>query len=79
MRYLEGEGHFPTWVKDRLAAKETAKKKAPAGKADKKKSKVEQMKKKLNQANKVDPDITPTHFDITIFQKAMKRFCQCDG
>ena len=61
-------------------AKEAAKKKAPAGKADKKKSKaLERLKKERGMNKKADADIKPTHFDLTIFLKCLKRFTLCDG
>ena len=42
-------------------------------------SKVERLRKEREKAKKGDADIKPTHFDITIFQKCLKRFCMCDG
>lgn len=78
--YLDGEGHFPNWEKEKLAAKEAAKKKGPTGKTEKKKNKtIERIKKERGLNKKPDADVKPTHFDITIFQKCLKRFCICDG
>lgn len=78
--YLDGGGHFPNWEKEKLAAKEAAKKKGPAGKQEKKKSKtIERIKKERGLNKKADADVKPTHFDITIFQKCLERFCLCDG
>lgn len=52
--YLNGEGHFPTWEKDRLKAKIETRKKQKDGKADKKMSKVERLKKE--RARKMNAD-----------------------
>ena len=57
---MEGEGHFPNWEKERLAAKEAAKKKAPAGKADKKKSVSDQSSQDIFE-NPHDVDCNRTN------------------
>jgi len=79
--YMDGNGHFPDWGKDnndRLAA---AKKRALASKQKQKKQSaaLQRLKKERGLDQKEEADKKPTHFDLSPFLKALKRFLACNG
>ena len=84
--YMTGAGHFPMWGKeskdDKAAA---ARKRAAAAKNQKTKkpnaaaNKLKQLKKERGLGKEKEEDVKPTHFDITVFQKCLKRLLSCNG
>lgn len=77
--YMEGNGHFPNWEEERAAAKA----KKGKGKA-KVKMNAKMAKRKAELLAKkgiveVDENARPTHFDIEVFRKCLKRFISCNG
>ena len=81
-KYMEGNGHFPMWGKEKKDDKATAMRKRNAQKkagGGKKNKKLEELKKKRGLDKTNEEDIKPTHFDISVFSKCYKRFIACSG
>ena len=78
--YMQGEGHFPNWEEERAAAKA---KKGKGKKGNVKLNKKAAARKAELLAKKGiverDEDARPTHFDIEVFRKVLRRFISCNG
>lgn len=80
--YMEGKGHFPNWGKEKKGDKMAAARKKQLQKNQKTKkpnAKIQAMKAARGLDKKEEEDVKPTHFDITLFQKSLKRFTSCNG
>ena len=78
--YMEGKGHFPNWGKEKNDKKAQRKKQLQKNKqTSRPNKKILEMKKKKGLDKKGDEDVKPTHFDISLFQKSLKKFTQCNG
>lgn len=79
---MSGAGHFPTWGKEKKGDKMAAARKKQLQKNQKTKkpnAKIAAMKAARGLDKKEEEDVKPTHFDITIFHKSLKRFVACNG
>ena len=82
---MSGVGHFPMWGKESKDDKAAAqrKKAAAAKKAKDKKpaasSKVRQLQMARGVAKIKEEEVKPTHFDIDVLKKCLKRFCASGG
>ena len=80
--YMEGNGHFPDWGKekkdDKLAA---ARQKQIASKMKQKKTNqaLVNLRKAKGFDKKNQEEQKPTHFDLAPFFKAYKKFLLCNG
>lgn len=72
---MTGNGHWATWTKDSVEGKD--KKKGKGKKDPKKKNQFAGLAKKLGA--KVEEIKRPTHFDLAPFQKALKKFLNCNA
>ena len=73
-RYMEGNGHFPDWGKEK---DQKAGANLLRGMQKKKQNKSKQLKKKfknLKKADEKEEKVKPTHFDLEPFLKAFKDF-----
>lgn len=86
--YMNGVGHFPMWGKENKDDKLAAQRKRAAaakGKGAKKPgggaaaAKIKQLQKARGIGKEKEEDVKPTHFDITVFQKSLKRMVSCGG
>lgn len=68
--YMNGIGHFPMWGKEKKDDKKNQKKKRRPRRIP---------GKRPGKGQTIDEDVKPTHFDITVFQKCLKQFIDCDG
>ena len=82
--YMEGTGHFPTWGLEKKDDKLAIARKRAQAKNQKKTNKgtankILEMKKARGLNVKEEIEIKPTYFDISIFQKCLKKFVACNG
>jgi hypothetical protein len=78
-RYMEGNGHFPDWGKEK---NEKAGATLLRGMQQKKQNKSKQLKKKFKNVMKdkeKEEKIKPTHFDLEPFLKAFRDFVSLDS
>ena len=80
--YMEGNGHFPDWGKEKKDDKlAKAKRRAMAQKMKNKKTNqaMQKLKKERGFDKKNEEEQRPTHFDLAPFQKAFKKFLACNA
>ena len=76
--YMNGAGHHLNWrnmIKKNKGGKKGGKKGAPKKKIN---AKLLALQKERGLGDNVE-EKKPEYFDILVFQKAFKKFCQCDG
>lgn len=75
---MNGAGHHLNWrnmIKKNKGGKKGGKKGAPKKKIN---AKLLALQKERGLGDNVE-EKKPEYFDILVFQKAFKKFCQCDG
>lgn len=72
--YINGNGHWATWTRESAEGKD--KKKGKGKKDVKKKQNIQILKMFGKQKEQV---LRPTHFDLAPFQKALKKFLNCNA
>lgn len=81
-KYMDGNGHFPNWGKEKKDDKAAAaRKRAIASKMKNKKQNtaMEKVRKAKGLDNKKKEEEKPTHFDLAPFLQAFKRFLSCNA
>lgn len=79
VRYMEGNGHFPDWGKEK---NEKAGATLLRGMQKKKQNKTKKLNKKFKDVikkNEKEEKVKPTHFDLEPFLKAFKEFVSLDS
>ena len=81
-KYMDGNGHFPDWGKEKKEDKALAMRKrqiAQKMKGKKPSAAMAKLKKDRGFDKKNEEEQKPTHFDLGPFLKAFKRFLACSG
>mmetsp|Transcript_108646 Transcript_108646/g.150254 ORF Transcript_108646/g.150254 Transcript_108646/m.150254 type:complete len:141 (+) Transcript_108646:694-1116(+) len=81
--YMNGEGHFADWGKekkdDKLSQARKRQQQALKKKKGKQNNKFEAMKKKFAAGKNDEKEEKPKHFDLEPIKKALKKFCLSNG